>query len=64
MGRLHVRGVCTHACVNVRASDCILWLNCHFIWDAEHISKDKNCYFHNLLKLKKTIYSGDIIIIS
>lgn len=34
-----------------------------FKQDAKHVSKDKNDYFHNLLKHKKAIYSGYIIIL-
>lgn len=34
MGKLHARGVCTHACANVRVSDgrCLLWLKHISFW--------------------------------
>ena len=62
MGRLHVRGLCTHACGNVHALSFLTQSHC--IWDAKHISKDRNCYFHSLLKHKKANYSRDIPISS
>lgn len=66
MGRLRVRGLCTHACGNVHACDrrCLLWLELIALWMQNTSAKGRNCDFHSLLKHKKAYESADLVIIS
>lgn len=47
MGKLHARGVCTHACVNVRVSDrrCLLWLKHISFWMQNTSAKTRIVIF-------------------